>query len=171
MLEGMKKMYEFTNDQQCYNFIKENIDQYIDGDGNIRTYPYEDFNLDKINPGRALLFIYDKTKLNNYKIAADTLPKQIENQPRTHSGGYWHKQIYPYQMWLDGLFMSGPFYAQYSKLFDEDNYNDILHQYTLVYKKTLEKKLVYYIMLGMKIKNKNGQTKRTAKPLIFWEEQ
>ena len=136
MLESMKKMYELTKDEQYFNFVKENINQYVNEDGKIRTYPYNEFNIDYINSGRALLFLYEKTKEIKYKIAADTLRKQIENQPRTISGGFWHKQIYPYQMWLDGLYMAGPFYAEYSRMFSQPEYfDDIINQFTLVYEK------------------------------------
>ena len=147
MLESMKKMYEFTNDEQYLNFIQENIEQYVDEKGNIKTYSYKDFNLDNMNSGRALLFLYEKTKEAKYKVAADTLRKQLENQPRTNSGGFWHKKIYPYQMWLDGLFMAAPFYAQYSIMFSEyENLSDIINQFKLIYEKTVDKKtdLLYH---------------------------
>lgn len=140
MLEGLRQMYELTGDELYFNFIKGNLDHYIENNGAIKTYPYDAFNLDKIKPGGALLFVYSKTGAEKYKFAADTLMRQIKNQPRTKSGGFWHKKRYPYQMWLDGLFMAEPFYAQYSEMFNQaENYEDIFFQFTEVYNRTLDK--------------------------------
>jgi len=147
ILEALRQVWQKTENKMYYNFIKENIDSYVNDDGIIRTYPYKDFNVDKINTGRQLLFLYTQTKNNKYKIASDTLRKQIQNQPRTNEGGFWHKKIYPYQMWLDGLYMAEPFYTQYTKMFgDEENYDDIIHQFTSIYNHTLDKKtgLLYH---------------------------
>lgn len=168
MLEAMKKMYEFTGEDEYYNFIKGNIDQYVGENGNIRTYPFKDFNLDKINPGRALLFLYSKTKIEKYKVAADTLRKQLNSQPRTVNSGFWHKKIYPYQMWLDGLFMAGPFYSQYSQLFDEDNYSDIFNQFRLVYEKTVDDKTGLLYHAWNENKEQKWANKETGRSPHFW---
>ena len=66
-------------------------------------------------------------------LRCETLRQQLANQPRTHSGGFWHKQIYPYQMWLDGIYMAAPFYAEYAALFDEPAaFDDVAHQIILL---------------------------------------
>lgn len=169
MLEAMKKMYEHTTDEQYYNFVKENMDQYINDKGKIRTYPYSDFNLDKINSGRALLFVYNKTKELKYKIAADTLRKQILNQPRTNAGGFWHKKRYPYQMWLDGLFMAEPFYAEYSKMFSEkENLDDIVKQFIVVYENTIDKHTGLLYHAWNENKEQKWANKETGKSKHFW---
>lgn len=147
MLEGYHQLWEKTDDKKYYDYIKLNIDRYVREDGKIKTYKLSDFNIDNINAGRQLLLLYKETKENKYKIAADTLRKQIANQPRTKSNGFWHKKIYPYQMWLDGLYMGEPFYAEYSKLFNEPkNYDDIIHQFILIEKQTRDEKtgLLYH---------------------------
>lgn len=139
MLECFKRMFELTGEQKYYDFIEDNLEQYITEEGTIKTYKYTDFNLDKISPGRALLYLYETTCEPKYKIAADTLRKQLQNQPRTENGGFWHKKRYPYQMWLDGLFMAEPFYALYTKEFENGkNYDDIVHQFANVYKHTVD---------------------------------
>lgn len=169
MLEAMKKMYEYTNDEQYFNFIKENIDQFVDEKGNIKEYPYDAFNSDHINAGKALLFLYEKTKESKYKTAADTLRKQIQNQPRTISGGFWHKKIYPYQMWLDGLYMVEPFYAQYSKIFSQpENYDDIIHQFKLVYEKTVDEKTGLLYHAWNENKEQKWADKETGRSPHFW---
>lgn len=168
MLEAMRKMYEMTKDQQYYEFIKNNIDQYVDDEGKIKTYKYSSFNLDNINTGRALLFLYEKTKNEKYKIAADTLRKQLQNQPRTRSGGFWHKKIYPYQMWLDGLFMAEPFYSQYSFMFSQNNYDDIFNQFELAYKNTLDSSTGLLYHAWNENKEQKWADKTTGKSPNFW---
>ncbi len=97
--------------------------------------------------GGALLTLYEATGEKKYKIAADTLRKQLANQPRTHEGGFWHKLIYPYQMWLDGLFMAEPFYAWYSVMTKEPAaFDDIVNQFVFIYKHTRDSRtgLLYH---------------------------
>jgi len=147
MLEALHQMWLFTKDQRYFDFIRRNIDQYVDESGNIRTYKYDDFNLDNVAVGRALLTLFETTGAKAYKSAADTLRLQLKNQPRTHEGGFWHKQIYPYQMWLDGLFMAEPFYAWYVTSFKEpDAFDDIVNQFVFIVKHTRDPKtgLLYH---------------------------
>lgn len=169
MLEGMVKMYKYTADEQYADFVIENLDQYVTEDGNIRTYPYKDFNLDKINPGRALLFAYQKQKNNKYKIAADTLRKQLLNQPRTKVGGFWHKKRYPFQMWLDGLYMAEPFYADYSKIFDKkDDFSDIFKQFKLAFEKTIDNDTGLLYHAWNENKEQEWADKVTGRSPHFW---
>jgi len=147
MLVALRRMWLQKKDQRYFDFIKGNIDQFVDESGSINTYKYTDFNLDNIAVGRALLTLYEVTKEKKYKTAADTLRKQLRNQPRTNEGGFWHKQIYPYQMWLDGLFMAEPFYAWYAKMMRETrDYDDIVNQFVYIYKHTRDPKtgLLYH---------------------------
>jgi len=147
MLVALRRMWSHTNDQRYFDFIKGNVDQFVEESGSIKTYKYEDFNLDNIAMGRALLTVFEATKERKYKSAADTLRKQLQNQPRTNEGGFWHKQIYPYQMWLDGLFMAEPFYASYAVMTKQHrNFDDIVNQFVFVYKHTRDPKteLLYH---------------------------
>ena len=147
MLQALYKLYVKTENKKYYNYIVKNLDHYITDNGRIKTYVFTKFRLDDIAPGRALLDIYKTTKEEKYKIAADTLRKQLKLQPRTKEGGFWHKKIYPHQMWLDGLFMAEPFYAQFAKLFNEtSDFNDIANQFILMYKHALDPKtgLLYH---------------------------
>lgn len=147
MLEALRQMYVKTGEKKYFNFIKENIDQFVTDEGKILEYEYNTFNIDNINTGRQLLFLYKETGIEKYKIAADTLRKQLQNQPRTKEGGFWHKKIYPYQMWLDGIYMGGPFYAKYISMFDEEkNYDDVVFQILTIYKHTLDQEtgLLYH---------------------------
>ena len=130
VLEAFAQLYDVTHDARYQTYIKRQIDQFVTADGLIKTYDYSAFNLDNIATGRLLLSLYAWTGEARYKVAADTLRKQLANQPRTHEGGFWHKEIYPYQMWLDGLYMAEPFYAQYAAMFDESgDFEDIANQF------------------------------------------
>jgi unsaturated rhamnogalacturonyl hydrolase len=141
MLEAIRRMGAVTGDQKYFAYVKRNIDQFVAGDGSIRTYEYETFNLDNIATGRQLLALYTETGELKYRYAADTARKQLRNQPRTREGGFWHKKIYPYQMWLDGLYMAEPFYARYALLFNEpDAFDDIVNQFTFIAKHTRDVK-------------------------------
>ena len=147
MLEALHQMWLYTRDRKYFDFIKQNIDQYVGEDGAIRSYEYGEFTLDNIGPGRALLTLYGETGNQKYKRAADTLRHQLLNQPRTHEGGFWHKKIYPYQMWLDGLYMAEPFYAWYAReAKTQDNFSDVIDQFVFVARHTLDAKtgLMYH---------------------------
>lgn len=147
ILEALYRTYKYSGEKKYLDFILENLNQYIDENGKIKTYKFENFNIDLVNPGRALLYAYTETGDEKFKIAADTLRKQIEFQPRTPSGGFWHKLIYPDQMWLDGLYMGQPFYALYSKSYNQpERYNDIVKQFVLIEQKTRDEKtgLLYH---------------------------
>jgi unsaturated rhamnogalacturonyl hydrolase len=117
-LKGLEALWIETGDAKYYDYLKTTIDSFLESDSTIKTYKADDFNLDHINCGKLLLTLYKKTKEEKYRKAALLLMKQLEGQPRTHEGGFWHKKIYPYQMWLDGVYMSGPFLAQFAKMYN-----------------------------------------------------
>jgi rhamnogalacturonyl hydrolase YesR/pectate lyase len=129
MLVALTELGRHTGDPAYAAFVRKNIDAYVSPQGAIRTYRFDDFNLDNIAPGRVLLDLYQESKAPQYLAAADSLRKQLRFQPRTREGGFWHKKIYPYQMWLDGLFMAEPFYARYAALNgDSALFDDIANQ-------------------------------------------
>lgn len=149
MYKAIEKVWNRTGDGKYYEYVRKDIDRYVQKDGSIRTYKYDDFNLDNIPTGRALLTLYQQTQPDKekYRKAADLLWKQIGNQPKTKEGGFWHKKRYPYQMWLDGLFMAEPFAAEYSLIFNHpEHFNDIAKQFTLIEKYAIDAKtgLIYH---------------------------
>lgn len=124
---------EFNLTQLC-SWVNEMYDSKINKDGSIISYRIDEFNLDQINPGKQLFNLLEDYGEAKYKVALDLLRNQLEHHPRTNSGGFWHKQIYPFQMWLDGLYMQGPFYARYVLNFEnEEKFDDIVHQFELIY--------------------------------------
>lgn len=133
MLVALSKLSAATGDGKYMKFVVKNLEQYIDSTGAIATYKRSEYKLDDLGPGRALLAAYAATKQEKFKHAADTLRRQLTEQPRTSEGGFWHKKIYPGQMWLDGLFMAEPFYARYAAAFNEPgDFDDIAHQFILM---------------------------------------
>ncbi|MVT43934.1 glycoside hydrolase family 88 protein [Chitinophaga oryziterrae] len=133
VLEGFAGLWKNTGDAKYFRYIQKGMDHFVDKEGNIATYKQEDFNIDNIKNGRSLLLLYKVTNDEKYHLAAAHLMDQLRKQPRTNDGGFWHKKRYPYQMWLDGLYMGEPFYAEYAALFHEDKaFDDITRQFVLM---------------------------------------
>lgn len=105
-----------TGDEEIRAFGSRIVTSLIQADGSIATYPRDDWNLDMILPGRVVLAEMRVSNEPRYRVAARQLRDQLAQQPRTESGGFWHKRKYPHQMWLDGLYMAAPFLADYASL-------------------------------------------------------
>src|SRR6266496_681119 len=133
VLKGIEGIWRSTGDGKYFRYIQQSMDQFVNSDGTIRTYTLDDYNLDTILPGRNLLLLYKVTGQEKYRKAAALLREQLKTHPRTSEGGFWHKKIYPSQMWLDGLYMAEPFYAEYAATFHEDaDFDDIARQFVLM---------------------------------------
>ncbi len=146
MITALLSMTEITGDKRYFDFAESFIDAFIGEDGSIRRYQKDKYNLDDINEGRVLFPLYEKTGKEKYRKAADLLKSQLDEQPRTPEGNFWHKLIYPNQVWLDGIYMAQPFYALYQKNFGDGNFDDIVGQIENVRKAMFdeEKKLYYH---------------------------
>jgi unsaturated rhamnogalacturonyl hydrolase len=128
-LKGVEQVWLKTGNMKYFDYIKNTIGSFIQPDGSIYTYKLDEYNLDQVCSGNLILAIWKQTREDKYKKAAYLLRKQLEGQPRTNEGGFWHKKRYPYQMWLDGLYMGDPFYAQFSQVFNEPkNFDDVANQ-------------------------------------------
>ena len=133
VLLGIHRVGERTGDPRYERYVKFNIDRLVGADGTIATYPFDEFNLDQVNEGKLLFPLYAKTHDERYAKAAHTLREQLRQQPRTREGGFWHKKTYPSQMWLDGLYMAEPFYAQFAHDFNEPAaFDDVAKQFLLI---------------------------------------
>jgi unsaturated rhamnogalacturonyl hydrolase len=129
LLDGMAAEWQQTGDGADFAYIKASVDKYVDKDGNIKGYKAEGHTLDDVEMGRAVMLLYRVTLDAKYYKAAKFLHAQLELQPRGPSGAYWHKQIYPNQVWLDGAYMAEPFRAAYAKYFQvPGDYDDIAKQ-------------------------------------------
>jgi unsaturated rhamnogalacturonyl hydrolase len=133
LLQGMDSVWLNTADPRYFNYVKSSVDQFVEPDGSIPTWKVEENQLDNILLGRQLLLLYGVTQEPRYAKAATLLYEQLMHQPRNASGGFWHKQRYPNQMWLDGLYMAEPFYAECATTFHHpEAFADITHQFVLM---------------------------------------
>ena len=137
LLKSIEQVWHATGQVKYWHFIKDIVESFVAADGHIRTYRTEEYNLDQINPGKLLFTLWYATGDERYRAAAQRLRQQLQYQPRTQSGGFWHKLIYPFQMWLDGIYMAAPFYAEYALRFEEPaGFDDLARQIMLIEKHT-----------------------------------
>ena len=132
MMTALLSLHQITGEQKYFDFGESFIDAFVEEDGTIRTYSPEKHTLDDINEGRVLFELYEATGKEKYRKAAELLHSALEDQPRTVEGSWWHKDIYPNQVWLDGIYMAQPFAALYEKAFGTGDYSDILKQIGIV---------------------------------------
>ena len=130
-------VYEKTGDKRFFDAAKANVDKYVTESGEILTYEPEKFNIDMICMGRTAIRMYRATGEKKYETACRRLIAQLQAHPRTAEGGFWHKQIYPQQMWLDGIYMASPFMVEFAVTFGEMAWADeAVSQMKLIFEKT-----------------------------------
>lgn len=130
MILALLEMYDTSGDKKFLDFADYYEDFRISDDGSIDGYKKDEWNIDNINGGKNLFVLYSITKKEKYRKALENLYDQVKNQPRTKEGNFWHKKIYPNQVWLDGLYMGLPFYMEYETTFnDSKNREDIYNQF------------------------------------------
>lgn len=145
MITALLCAAEITGEEKYADFAERFIDYYVAEDGSIRGYSQEKFNLDDVNEGRVLFDLYGKTGKEKYKKAILLLHEQLEKQPRTNTGNFWHKLIYPNQIWLDGLYMAQVFSVRFQKEFGDGDYSDAVMQFKNVRRLMFdENKNLYY---------------------------
>ncbi|MET3028689.1 glycoside hydrolase family 88 protein [Flavobacterium sp. UW10123] len=147
VLHSIEELYKKNPDARYKNYVRTYVDQFVQTDGSITTYEFDKYNIDLVLPGRLLFDVYETSKDEKYLKALQLIRKQLAEQPRTQSGGFWHKQIYPNQMWLDGLYMGEPFYAEYTAKFENGkSFDDIAKQFEVIQLKATDPKtgLLYH---------------------------
>ena len=142
-LKAFLDVYDTYGGEQILQYVDGWYDAVIDSAGTIYKYKKSNFSTDHICPGRTLFRLYDLTGKEKYRKAMDVLYDQLKDQPRTPEGGFWHKQVYPEQMWLDGLYMAQPFYAEYATRFLPDSlqaaaFSDIARHFRVVAEHTYD---------------------------------
>ena len=138
---AISKLYNGSqNTEYYYEYAKDFMDDLVLSGGTMIKYDMDAYNLDFVQPAKLLILLYRDTGEAQYLSSIETIVRQLEDQPRTESGGYFHKLRYPYQMWLDGIYMASPFMAQYAEAFGEDEwYDEAVIQMTHIYEKTRDK--------------------------------
>lgn len=137
MIKAVIELYHLTKNKRYLEFADEFISYFVREDGTIDSYSPEKYNLDDVNAGKTLFDLYKLTGREKYRRAIDTIYSQLKGQPRTSTGNFWHKQIYPSQIWLDGLYMAQPFYMEYEVQYNNcknclDSYEQFLNVYRLM---------------------------------------
>ena len=168
VLKGFEGIWMNTGDVSYFNSIQKKIDFFVKDDGSIKNYELEEYNIDHVNNGKLALLLYRVSGKEKYKKAADLLRSQFKTHPRTKEGGFWHKKIYPNQMWLDGLYMGGPFYAEYSMLFDESGFDDIANQFVWMEKHARDSKTGLLYHAWDESKEQKWASKETGTSPHFW---
>nr|WP_315238348.1 glycoside hydrolase family 88 protein [uncultured Flavobacterium sp.] len=169
ILTAYQKLYNKTNNSKYYDYVKGYADVFIDETGTIKKFDFNNYSLDNINAGKILFDLYNKTKEEKYLTALKTLRNNLDDYPRTQSGGFWHKKIYPNQMWLDGLYMGEPFYARYTAEFEKgEKLNDVAHQFELLHKHTFDKKTDLYFHAWDESKQMPWANKETGTAPHIW---
>jgi len=126
-------------DPKYSKYMEDWVNWFVKPDGSVTDYRQKEYNLDRIFPGRNVITLYKRDPEQKYKVAIDNFITQLNTHPKTTAGGYWHKNIYPSQMWLDGIFMASTFMAVYAKEFNQPEWYDVAaFQTKLVYEKTLD---------------------------------
>lgn len=169
LLEGMEGIWKRTADAEYYRYIQKSIDKLVDKDGTIKGYKPEAYNIDNIKTGRALLLLYRVTGQEKYYKALSQLREQLKTQSRTSEGGFWHKKVYPNQMWLDGLYMGEPFYAEFATVFNEpSDFDDIAKQFILTEKHARDPKTGLLYHGWDESKQQKWANKTTGTSPNFW---
>lgn len=148
-LLGVLRIWEETGNDEYFKYIQDYYDAIIDNNGNLL---YERDQLDTIQVGILLFKLYEETGLEKYLIVARKLRAIVDTVNRTTENGFWHKDIYPYQMWLDGLYMAGPFLIKYAN-------------------HTHEKDLVQLVLYQERLMRKNMTDPETGLLFHAWDEK
>lgn len=168
MMKSLLELSEVTNNKKYFNFVENAIDQFILDDGTIKTYDLTKYSLDDICESTVLFKLYKQTKKEKYLKAIEKTYTQIKYQPRTYEGSFWHKLIYPHQVWLDGFYMVMPFYTEYQNFHNLINYDDIINQYALARKNMYDEEKGLYYHGYDATKQMFWANKTTGRSSSFW---
>jgi unsaturated rhamnogalacturonyl hydrolase len=169
VLKGFEGIWMNTGDVDYFNAIQKKIDFFVKDDGSIKNYELEEYNIDHVNNGKLVMLLYRVLGKEKYKKAADHLRSQLKTHPRTKEGGFWHKKIYTNQMWLDGLYMGAPFYAEYAMVFNEESaFDDIANQFIWMEKHARDAKTGLLYHAWDESKEQKWANKETGTSPFFW---
>ncbi|MBC7889434.1 MAG: glycoside hydrolase family 88 protein [Ferruginibacter sp.] len=169
ILKGIEAIWKLYGDAKYFNYIQHSMDHYVREDGTIKDYKKDEFNIDHLNNGKVVMFLYNYTWKPKYKKAIELMRSQLNDHPRTKEGSFWHKKIYPWQVWLDGLYMGQPFYAEYAKNYHQDTaFDDIARQFILVERHTRDSKTGLLYHGWDESREQQWANKKTGNSPHFW---
>ncbi|MCR5536266.1 MAG: glycoside hydrolase family 88 protein [Succinivibrio sp.] len=168
-LEGIFEVYKSTKDQKYLDFINKVMDTFIGSDGSIRGYSPDEYNIDHLNNGKMVLKLYELTHEERYLKAAKSLAKQAETHPRTQDKVFWHKMIYPHQIWCDGLYMGAAFLAAFErKVKEQQDFSDVALQFINSYPHLVDAKTGLLYHAYDESKSMYWADKQTGHSAHFW---
>jgi len=166
---AMLKVWRETDDCKYLDYVIEWADTLINDQGEIHLYRVETYNIDYINSGKVLFEVYRQTGDEKYRLAMDRLVDQMKVHPRTHEGAFWHKLIYPHQIWLDGLYMGSPFLAEYAVTFNQPELiDDVINQFLVCARHTYDEATGLYYHAWDESKRQRWANKETGQSPNFW---
>ncbi|WP_341224977.1 glycoside hydrolase family 88 protein [uncultured Arcticibacterium sp.] len=169
VMSSLERLHKETNKEIYFDYMRDFADKLINENGIILEYDLGSYNIDNINAGKYLFYMNDKSEDKRYRDALDTLRSQLETHPRTNAGGFWHKKIYPYQMWLDGLYMGAPFYAKYNVMYEHgDKLDDVIHQFDEIQKNLKDEKTGLFYHGWDESRQMDWADKETGRSPEFW---
>ncbi len=166
---ALLKIWHDTGDNKYYDYVFRWADHMVQPDGSILHYKTTDYNIDFINAGKILFEIYDYSGQQKFRITMDTLLSQLDKHPQTTDSVFWHKKIYPHQIWLDGIYMAGPYMAQYGKLYHRPDLIDkAIHEVLVTYKHTVDPKTGLLYHAYDESRQQQWANKTTGQSPNFW---
>lgn len=133
LLQAFDDVHQLAPNPAYHQAMLKMADSFVAADGSIHSYQREKFNIDSINSGNVLLRAYLQTGDAKYQKAAALLRDQLKDHPKTSNGAFWHKKIYPHQVWLDGVYMGLPFLAHHNQLFNNgQGLEEVVHEFVAV---------------------------------------
>jgi unsaturated rhamnogalacturonyl hydrolase len=164
-----EELNQVSPDPRYAKVVAEVTGSYIDDDGNIREYDEHDYNIDSVAPGRNLLSLWSATQQEKYKKAAALIRRQLEAHPKTSEGAFWHKKRYPWQLWLDGVYMGMPFLARYSMTFEEGkSLDEVVNEFVIARKHLRDPATGLYFHAWDEKKEQHWANKETGLSPHFW---
>ena len=168
-LQSMLDVYDRYGDEKIYDYALAYADTMVNADGSIKMYKREEFSLDRINSGKFIFRIYEQTKDEKYKKALALMRSQLDDHPRNEDGGFWHKKIYPHQVWLDGIYMGAPFYAEYAYRNNRvEDYADVINQFLMAARHTYDPETDLYRHACDVCRKERWADKETGQSLHSW---
>lgn len=168
-LGAIWKVWEKTGDEKYRDYVLDYADTMVNAEGNILRYNFFEYSVDRINTGKLLFPVYQYTGEERYRKALYLQRAQMASHPRTEDGGYWHKKIYPHQMWLDGIYMADAFLAQYGAAFgNPDLITEAAEQIVLIASHTLDPATGLYYHGWDESREQRWANKQTGQSPNFW---
>lgn len=148
--------------------VEKVMNSFVNADGSINGYQLFKYNIDSINSGKLLLRLYERNPQDHYRTAVDTLRRQLEEHPRTSAGAFWHKKIYPHQVWLDGVYMGIPFLAHHELMSGHRDFDEVLAEFRLVREKLRDPETGLYFHAWDEAKQQHWADSESGLSPHFW---